>query len=57
MAVLAPIMLQIGIDGTVGLFVMYSAILDEEFSDFRVSLIPREAALGVAAEAQGGSLA
>lgn len=57
MAVLAPIMLQIGIDGAVGLFVMYSAILDEEFSDFRVSLIPREAALGVAAEAQGGSLA
>jgi len=32
------------IAGAVGLFVIYSNILDEDFSDFRVSLLPRNAA-------------
>jgi hypothetical protein len=32
---------QVLIDGAVGLFVIYSAILDEEFADFRVTLVPR----------------
>jgi hypothetical protein len=33
----------IAIDGAVGLFVIYSNILDEDFGNFRVSLIPRTA--------------
>lgn len=41
-ATLVPIIAQVVIDGAVGLFVIYSAILDEEFSDFRVALLPRE---------------
>jgi hypothetical protein len=32
---------QVLIDGAVGLFVIYSGILDEEFGDFRVTLVPR----------------
>lgn|SRR5215467_3713368 len=41
MTALVPIAAQVIIDGAVGLFVMYSAILDEEFGDFRVALLPR----------------
>jgi len=41
-----PLVAQVVIDGTVGLFVIYSAILDEEFADFRVALLPREPAPG-----------
>jgi hypothetical protein len=29
------------IEAAVGLFVIYSNILDEDFADFRVNLIPR----------------
>lgn len=42
MGVLVPILSQVVIDGAVGLYVMYSAILDEEFGDFRVALLPRK---------------
>ena len=41
MAALVPIAFQVVIDGAVGLFVVYSAILDEEYGDFRVALLPR----------------
>ena len=41
MAALMPIAFQVVIDGAVGLFVVYSAILDEEYGDFRVALLPR----------------
>ncbi|HEX4542201.1 MAG TPA: hypothetical protein VH114_03455 [Candidatus Acidoferrum sp.] len=39
---------QVLIDGAVGLFVIYSAILDEEFGDFRVTLVPRAVVLSPA---------
>jgi len=42
MAAVVPIVFQVIIDGAVGLFVMYSAILGEEFGDFRVALLPRK---------------
>jgi hypothetical protein len=45
MATWVPIIAQVVIDGAVGLFVIYSAILDEEFADFRVALLPREPAV------------
>lgn len=48
MAVLIPLVSQIAIDGAVGLFVIYSAILDEDFGDFRVCLMPRKPAEPVA---------
>ena len=48
MAVWVPVIFQVVIDGAVGLFVIYSAILDEEFADFRVALLPREPATGAA---------
>jgi hypothetical protein len=57
MASLIPIIAQVVIDGAVGLFVIYSAILDEEFADFRVALLPREPALGAVPVAKEGSLA
>lgn len=41
MGAAAPLVMQVLIDGAVGLFVIYSGILDEEFGDFRVSLVPR----------------
>jgi hypothetical protein len=37
-----PFVAQVLMDGAVGLFVIYSGILDEEFGDFRVTLVPRE---------------
>ncbi|MGB6544421.1 MAG: hypothetical protein WA871_12170 [Candidatus Acidiferrales bacterium] len=37
------------IEGAAGLFVIYSDILDENFSDFHVSLVPRNAPVRVAA--------
>jgi hypothetical protein len=37
------------IEGAAGLFVIYSNILDEDFSTFRVALLPRTAAAPVAA--------
>lgn len=43
MAIVTPIVVSVFISGIVGLFVMYSNILDEEFGDFRVALLPREA--------------
>lgn len=33
--------IQIAIDGAVGMFVIYSSILDEDIADFRVGLLPR----------------
>lgn len=39
MAAVVPFAMQVLIDGAVGLFVIYSGILDEEFGDFRVSLV------------------
>jgi hypothetical protein len=39
---------QVAIDGAVGLFVIYSGILDEDFGDFRVTLVPRGAILSAA---------
>lgn len=39
---------QVVIDGAVGLFVIYSGILDEEFGDFRVTLVPRGTILSAA---------
>jgi len=35
-------------DAAVGLFVIYSGILDEEFADFRVTLVPRAPILSAA---------
>ena len=43
---LVPFVSQVGIDGAVDLFVIYSGILDEEFGDFRVTLVPIGAAIG-----------
>jgi hypothetical protein len=57
MTTLVPIVAQIIIDAAVGLFVMYSAILDEEFGDFRVALLPRKDAAAVAAAAPTPSAA
>lgn len=42
---LVPFVIQVLIDAAVGAFVIYSGLLDEEFGDFRVTLLPREAAL------------
>jgi hypothetical protein len=41
MAVVVPMVFQTVIDGAVGTFVIYSWILEEEFGDFRVTLLPR----------------
>jgi hypothetical protein len=38
-----PLILQVLIDAAVGSFVIYSGLLDEEFGDFRVTLVPRVA--------------
>ncbi|MFZ0639865.1 MAG: hypothetical protein WA020_16505 [Candidatus Acidiferrales bacterium] len=42
MAILVPLIQGLLIGAAVGLFVIYSNILDEEFGDFRVVLLPRE---------------
>ncbi|MGH9709104.1 MAG: hypothetical protein ACRD37_00970, partial [Candidatus Acidiferrales bacterium] len=42
MAILVPLLESLIISGAVGLFVIYSNILDEEFGDFRVVLLPRD---------------
>jgi len=42
---MVPFLSQVVIDGVVGAFVIYSGLLDEEIGDFRVTLVPREAAL------------
>lgn len=49
---IVPLVSQVLIDGAVGLFVIYSGILDEEFGDFRVTLVPRGVVLGAAAAAE-----
>jgi hypothetical protein len=46
MRAIVPFVSQVLIDAAVGLFVIYSGILDEEFGDFRVTLVPREAVPG-----------
>lgn len=48
MGAVAAFVSQVLIDGAVGLFVIYSGILDEEFGDFRVTLVPRGAMLSAA---------
>lgn len=48
MGAIVPFFSQVVIDGAVGLFVIYSGILDEEFGDFRVTLVPRGAVRGAA---------
>lgn len=40
-----PFVSQVLIDAAVGSFVVYSGLLDEEFGDFRVTLVPRVATL------------
>jgi len=47
MGAAVPFVMQVLIDGAVGLFVIYSGILDEEFGDFRVSLLPRAGRLPI----------
>ena len=42
LAVTIPLVEGLVIGGAVGLFVIYSNILDEQFGDFRVVLLPRE---------------
>ena len=49
MALLVPLLESLVISGAVGLFVIYSNILDEEFGDFRVVLLPRKPSQEVAA--------
>jgi hypothetical protein len=39
---LVQFLATIAIDGAAGLFVIYSNILDEDFGDFRVCLLPRQ---------------
>ena len=39
---LATLLVIVAIDGAAGLFVIYSNILDENFGDFHVCLLPRE---------------
>ena len=48
MRAIVPFVAQVLIDGAVGLFVIYSGILDEEFADFRVTLVPRAVVLSAA---------
>lgn len=61
MAALVPLLEVLLISAVVGLFVMYSNVLDEEFGDFRVALVPRENKLetspapAVAASTQTGA--
>jgi hypothetical protein len=42
--VLVAALVSIALGGAVGLFVIYSNILDEDFGDFRVCLLPRHSA-------------
>ncbi|HKV47013.1 MAG TPA: hypothetical protein VJN69_02895 [Candidatus Acidoferrales bacterium] len=51
MAILVPLLESLVISGAVGLFVIYSNILDEDFGDFRVVLLPREPSPKAAAAA------
>lgn len=44
-ATLIQLAMQIMLDAVVGMFVIYSNILDEDISDFRVALVPRTAAI------------
>lgn len=41
MAIVVPVLESLVLSGAIGLFVIYSNILDEEFGDFRVVLLPR----------------
>jgi len=52
MRTIVPFVSQVLIDGAVGLFVIYSGILDEEFADFRVTLVPRAVVLSAAPAAE-----
>lgn len=48
-AAFVNLVVQVVIDAAVGMFVIYSNILDEDISDFRVALMPRAAANAVPA--------
>lgn len=51
-AALVSLMVQVAIDGIIGMFVIYSSILDEDISDFRVALLqPRLPTTAVVAAA------
>jgi hypothetical protein len=52
MRAIVPFVSQVLMDGAVGLFVIYSGILDEEFADFRVTLVPRAHILSAAPSAE-----
>jgi hypothetical protein len=55
--ILVNLVTATAVDGSVGLFVIYSNILDEDISDFRVALLPRAASIGeVAAPAVPANL-
>ena len=41
MAILVPVLQSLLLSAAIGLFVIYSNVLDEEFGDFRVVLLPR----------------
>jgi hypothetical protein len=45
MGKVVPLIFQVLIDAAVGSFVIYSGLLDEEFGDFRLTLVPRVVAL------------
>jgi len=47
--ILVNLIVAAAIDGAVGLFVIYSSILDEDISDFRVALLPSSASSGAIA--------
>jgi len=48
-AVILNVIAQVVLDAAVGAFVIYSNILDEDISDFRVALVPRADATGAVA--------
>ena len=55
-AALANSAVQFLLDGVVGIVVIYSAILDEDISDFRVALVPRTSASGAVAAPSAAGL-
>jgi hypothetical protein len=47
---IVQVLVPIAVDGAAGLFVIYSNILDEDFGDFRVCLMPLQTELQASAE-------
>jgi hypothetical protein len=50
------LLMSVIVEAAVGLFVIYSNILDEDFSNFRVSLLPRSASVRAAAPAPAAAI-